>query len=266
MGQTYNDFHVVLVDDGSTDNTEAIVRGFSKKLQIRYLRIENTGLPAKARNHGIRHTNSPILAFLDSDDWWHPRKLEVSLQSAPRGNFLTYHDVHRRPSQRLNFVRRRIRSKDISSNPFNFLTRKGNQITTSTVVVSRILVTNIGGFNEAKAYRGGEDYELWLRIAESNCQFKKIRGAWAYYWAGGGNLSEPENTYRLFFSLYEDYYSRSKAIPGWMYFGLGWSSFHLGDFETARRNLLCALRKGNSLRQYRDFLHALILLLTAYRP
>lgn len=265
VGQSYKDFHVVLVDDGSTDNTEAIVRGFSKKLQIRYLRIENTGLPAKARNHGVRHTNSPILAFLDSDDWWHPRKLEVSLKSAPSGSFLTYHDVYRRPSKRINLGRRRIRSKDISRNPLDLLVRRGNQITTSTVVVSRILLTNIGGFNEAGAYRGGEDYELWLRIAESECRFRKVQGAWAYYWAGGGNLSEPENTYRLFLRLYENCESNSRAIPGWIYFGLGWSSFHLGDLEAARRNLFRAFVKRKSLRRNLDKLHILKLILQSYR-
>lgn len=263
--QSYRDFHVVVVDDGSTDDTEAVVRSFSGRIQIRYLKIENTGLPSKARNYGIRHTDSPILAFLDSDDWWHRRKLEASLESVPSGYFLAYHDSLFRPTRPIHLFRRRVRCKDVSGNPLAYLTKRGNQITTSTVVVSQELVSDLGGFNESIAFRGGEDYELWLRIAQSGCDFRKIRGAWTYYWAGGGNLSEPSNTYSLFLAFHEDFQSRGKAIPGWLNFGLGWSSFHLGDYQTARRNLIRAVRKGNSLRRYRDFLHALKLIFTCFK-
>jgi glycosyltransferase involved in cell wall biosynthesis len=77
LGQTYPHVEVIVVDDGSTDDTPQRLEPFGTR--IRYLRQENQGLSG-ARNTGIRAARGPFVALLDADDVWHPRKLEVQMR------------------------------------------------------------------------------------------------------------------------------------------------------------------------------------------
>ncbi len=77
--QTYKDFEVVIVDDASTDDTEAYIKGFSDFLNIQYVRHEKNKGEAAARNTGIRAARSEYVAFLDSDDEFVPEKLEKQM-------------------------------------------------------------------------------------------------------------------------------------------------------------------------------------------
>ena len=78
LNQTFEDFELIIVDDGSKDDTETVVRSF-KDSRIRYLRHEHNKGAAAARNTGIRSSQAPYVAFLDSDDKWLPEKLEKQL-------------------------------------------------------------------------------------------------------------------------------------------------------------------------------------------
>ena len=74
LAQTYRHYEVVVVDDGSTDDTRARLAPYGDR--IRYIHQENQGLSA-ARNTGIRAARGGVIGLLDSDDKWHPRKLET---------------------------------------------------------------------------------------------------------------------------------------------------------------------------------------------
>mgnify|MGYP005832491149 CR=1 FL=1 len=77
LEQTYKDFEIIVVDDGSTDNTPEVLAGFGDKIRI--VKQENRGVSA-ARNAGIRIARGQWIAILDSDDVWEPKKLEVQIR------------------------------------------------------------------------------------------------------------------------------------------------------------------------------------------
>src|SRR6516165_5246405 len=77
LAQTYTNYELVVVDDGSEDNTLEIVKQYTG---CRYVRLEHSGLPSVARNAGVRSTDTPYVAFLDSDDEWLPGKLTVQTE------------------------------------------------------------------------------------------------------------------------------------------------------------------------------------------
>ena len=83
FAQTRPPDEVILVDDGSTDDTEAVVRSHSHAARIRYLRQEHAGVAA-ARNAGLREARAEWIAFLDADDLWLPHRIEAGLELAAR--------------------------------------------------------------------------------------------------------------------------------------------------------------------------------------
>src|SRR4030042_6253183 len=79
LSQTYNDYEIIVVDDGSTDNTRQILQSYVDKCLIHYIYQDNAGCAA-ARNSGIRAAKGQWIAFLDSDDTWLPDKLAEQMQ------------------------------------------------------------------------------------------------------------------------------------------------------------------------------------------
>src|SRR5690348_1065740 len=79
LNQTFTDWELLIVDDGSTDATEQLIRSRSADSRIRYMKLpQNVGM-CNARNHGIALARGEFIAFLDSDDEWLPTKLEKQL-------------------------------------------------------------------------------------------------------------------------------------------------------------------------------------------
>ncbi|WP_028972550.1 glycosyltransferase family 2 protein [Spirochaeta cellobiosiphila] len=158
QNQSFTDWELIIIDDGSEENTEDII---PKDHRITYKRISHTGLPGKVRNEGVRLTNANWIAFLDSDDIWSPDKLITQM------NYLRTHldckIVHTRETwQRNNKIisQRKMKHKregDIFEDSLDKCI-----IGPSTVLLSRELYLALGGFDESIEI--AEDYEFWLRI------------------------------------------------------------------------------------------------------
>ena len=168
IGQTYKNWEMIVVDDGSTDKTESIVQFYmSKDTRIKYLPLGyNSGKPAVPRNHGIKHSQGDYIAFLDSDDLWLPEKLEKQIKLFQISN-----------ETAMVYTRyKTIEGDTISSRifPKNGRCKSGNIfkslylrsfVACSSVMVKKSVLDQVGFFNTNPDLIAIEDTDLWLRIA-----------------------------------------------------------------------------------------------------
>jgi len=161
--QTYRDFEVVVVDDGSTDDTAEICRG---RPGLRLIDQGNRGTAA-ARNVGIRAARGELIAFLDQDDLWSPGRLAAQVpileDEADVGlvfsNFEAFGDLSEHKGKRFDDAK--VAERISEGRAFASLFRK-NLIHPATVLVRRACLDEVGLFDESIYF---EDYDLWLRIA-----------------------------------------------------------------------------------------------------
>ena len=167
LRQTYHDFELIVVDDGSQDHTAEVVKGFGQ--HVVYIRQQNAGVAA-ARNQGIRESKGKYFAFLDADDTWEPRKLEEQvriLEEDPETALVcTDFTLIMPDGNKITSFLGRCRHVR-SGNAFNEVIQE-NFILTSSVLLRRSCLTEVGMFDET--LKVCEDRDLWLRI----CQRWKI--------------------------------------------------------------------------------------------
>jgi glycosyltransferase involved in cell wall biosynthesis len=164
--QTVNDLEIIVVDDGSTDNTKEVIKPYLDR--ISFMEIANGG-PSKARNRAIRASQSEYVAFLDADDTWYPHKLERQLKIFLKNQqvSLVHSDAFingtdKSQENKLWFSgHTRVNSGWVFGDLLNECF-----IILSSVIVKRDCLEKVGVFDEdLKCWEG---YDLWLRIAYEN--------------------------------------------------------------------------------------------------
>ncbi|MBI3317689.1 MAG: glycosyltransferase family 2 protein [Candidatus Omnitrophica bacterium] len=160
LRQTYGDFEVLVIDDGSTDSTGEKVRPFGAR--VRYVRKENGGT-GSARNLGISLSRGQFIAFLDGDDLWLPKKLEAQMEAFRRepGAAAVQCGVYCVNDELEPFEERICRPQE--DHLLNFLLFKNLPGFSSAVVVRRGLFDRIGGFGTDLVILS--DWDMAIRIA-----------------------------------------------------------------------------------------------------
>ncbi len=159
INQTYKNYEILIVDDGSNDNTKDLVHDFFKDKHINYKYIyqQNSG-PSSARNNGVQNSSGEYIAFLDSDDEWHFKKLEIQMKiiSEKNLNFLgstyTYDNLENENIDKIE-LRQYSFKKLLFSNKFS----------TPGVIMKKTFFQELGGFDVSMKY--AEDYDLWIRAS-----------------------------------------------------------------------------------------------------
>lgn len=164
LNQSIPVHEVLICDDGSTDNSREIVKSINDP-RVKWISGEHAGLPAVPRNRGVRIAKGEWVAFLDSDDIWFKRKLEIQLNYANNSGTLAVSTNALIHNVKNNLKKIFFEDKE-STQRINFPNlASSNKVITSSVLLHKSILERVGFFSEEKSLRAIEDYELWLRVA-----------------------------------------------------------------------------------------------------
>jgi glycosyltransferase involved in cell wall biosynthesis len=167
LAQTYENWELLLIDDGSSDNSVQIIKYYLEDNRIKLLRNEsNSGIPT-TRNKGIENSTGEFIALLDQDDEWLPHKLEKQVNrflEIDDSFGLIYSNVEVRTDQGILADQKKEIEPEVSIQSNLELMLSRNLITSPTAMVKRKALEEVGLFDESIRW-GGDDYDLWIRIA-----------------------------------------------------------------------------------------------------
>ena len=270
FNQTFQDFEIIVVDDGSTDDTKAIIESYGDR--VIYISQKNQG-PAIARNTGIMSSRGTYIAFLDADDLWYPDKLEKQIalfKANPKlGMVLADNALFDDEGIYKNYVGKKayLFDGDLVTNIF---LRSG--VVTPTVIVKREAFDKVGLFEEGLFI--AEDDNMWIRIA---CEFDvdivdealaQIRNHRTRTMSVSTKLVESvENNIKLLTTKYGPKVA-SKIAPlaarkyNQLYFDEGYKHFENQDYRRARKLFFKATkyRKGH----WKAFAYIIITLIPSW--
>lgn len=198
LKQTYHDWELLVVDNGSTDQTRTVAAGH-RDARVRYILNEKpTGSCAAPRNLGMQQAQGRYLAFLDDDDVWYPDKLAVcvrELEARPEAALVCH---AQRVVQDGRFVTVSIWGP-WSPDMYERLLYDRNYLSPGAVVISKDALSAVGGFDTREEYLGCDDYDLWIRLARAGGVFLFIDDVLAEFRITGfnGSISDPRHCIRV---------------------------------------------------------------------
>jgi glycosyltransferase involved in cell wall biosynthesis len=208
LAQTFKDYEIILIDDGSTDQTKEILRSFEGR--IRYIYQTNAGISG-ARNRGIQESSGEYIAFLDSDDTWLPEKLAEQVRI-----------LDTRPEIGIVYARMPIineAGKQIGLKPqaesgknFDELIRLWGDLPTSTVMVRKACFEKAGLFDTTLPPM--EDIDMWIRISRFYGLYEIEGKTLALYHYHDDQITKKRaKAYEALIKLYKKILRNYKNIP-----------------------------------------------------
>jgi glycosyltransferase involved in cell wall biosynthesis len=240
VNQTYTDWELLVVDDGSTDNTREIVAELTKKdSRIKYFYQENSGCPSGPRNKGVEKAKGVYVAFLDSDDEWFPTKLEKQIVVFENSNnpklgvvacylYIKDYKTGEIISEYNKFYKGDVLDKLIINNfPF----------TSSCIMTKLSILKEAGPFDPI--FKVSEDVDMWLRISELGYEFDYIPEYLLNYLVHDSNIYygnknfDGENEFIVLITKHKDLYlKQDSSILGYYYY------FVTKEYKLARKYLI----------------------------
>ncbi|SRR5690554_6500503 len=247
FAQTYPNFEVLVVDDGSTDDTRKVLDAYSQDPRLRYFYQENQG-QSVARNYGISEAQGEFICFLDSDNRWLPNKLDISVRALTEnpGVSVVYGDIItiNEKGEQISTYNMRRHSGHIVAHLFG-----RNFVSMNTTMSRRECFSEMGAFDPEQ--RGAEDYELWLRFSV-RYRFLYIPEFLAEYRVMENQLSSDKSLrFRSNQEIMESFVRRfpqaltlAEQKEGWCRYHLSKGGYHasVGDLSKAAREYWRALR------------------------
>ena len=192
LGQTYSHFEVIVVDDGSKDQTFELLQKYKANEKVTLYRQDNFGGPARGRNYGITHGKGDWVAFLDGDDWWYSQKLE-KVAALTIGQDVIFHELNYYDKN--GKLPRTTNGRFLKTPFFEDLLINGNCLSNSGTSVRTAMLKRVGLLSEDKNLIAVEDYDLWIRLSRITERFIYIEECLGAYWYDTGTLSSPSAGY-----------------------------------------------------------------------
>lgn len=182
LAQTYPNLEILLIDDGSTDGSKALIETYLHDPRVKYHAKQNGGV-ASARNYGISVAEGDVIGFCDQDDQWKPEKLEYQLPAFDNPETgLVYSWVEVRKHGEVS-----VSKPEFEGQCFEALLKR-NFISCCTAMARKSLFLEIGGFDESRELHGVDDRHVWLRMARVS-NLAVIKRPLAIYFIHGENYS-----------------------------------------------------------------------------
>lgn len=168
FNQSFKNFEIIIIDNYSDDGTYEYIKKIKKK-KIIFIRVKNNGIIAKSRNLGIKVSKGKWLAFIDSDDTWLKKKLEIFYKAIKKNKDVIL------VSSLYNLIKNNVimyvHKFKFKNNLYENLLLNGNCFSTSaTVVKKKFLYDHKIFFNENKNFATVEDYDLWLNLVKNKAK------------------------------------------------------------------------------------------------
>ncbi len=262
LSQTYENYEILIMDDGSKDGTKEMVHSF-KDDRIIYSWQNNSGCPANPRNRGIKVARGEWVAFLDSDDWWTFDKLKNCMYYNNNHVDFIYHDVKIVSKNHNIFKRKTIKTGQLKKPVLIDLLLNGNMICNSSVVVRRNLLISVGFFDERKELIAAEDYHTWLKIAKLTDKFLYIPQSLGFYLEHDQNLSKKDmsipsrnavNEFMHFLTIKENL-----KLEANLKYKTGKFNYQNKNFLKAKENFAFVIKNGNNSLKLRSLILLIIL-------
>ena len=217
LKQTFQDSELIVIDDGSTDNTEELIKEYAARdNRIKYIKQENSGGAARPKNVGIKMAKGEYIAILDSDDEWMPEKLETQLHYFERsenpklmaiGCNMIVVDAETKKESRYRVPRYK--------NPLRNLLLRDYMGSGSCMFYRKSVFDEIGFFDES--LKRGQDRDMRIRIAE-RYYIEFVDEYLVRYYTGHQSVSSSageknlEETWNYLFNKYKKYYMEDRKL------------------------------------------------------
>ena len=208
LAQTYKDFEIIVIDDGSIDNTREVLTPYNK--QIKYVYQKNGG-SSSARNRGIQESTGEYIAFLDSDDIWMPEKLAIQVDILDKNKNIGI--VHTKMLMFNNKGERiGVKPEKPTGKNFRELIEIAGDLPTSSVLTRKECFEKAGLFDTN--LKTIQDFDMWLRISQFYDIYEYTEKSLAHYFRHGQqNTSKRVNILEGLVILNKKIYKNYRNLP-----------------------------------------------------